>query len=314
MKISVIMPLYNAERFVGESIESVLTQTFRDFELIVVDDCSTDGSYAVAEEYARRDARIRLLRNERNRGAAETRNRGLDAARGEYIAFMDADDLIVPERFTLQIELLERRPEIDLCCSYGTMFFQDGRRKLLKAPRTHEEIETELLFGCPFGMPSAMMRRATFERSGVRLETSMAEDYKLWADLSEKMRMACIPRSLFLYRQWDEQLSATQRKGQNASARAVQTHYIARRLGLHFSEPEAELLFRLTRRIGPVDREGVRLYKTLLERIYRANAAAGAFDLRALKKQLAHRYKKACKCCMSRPEARLRKILFDISL
>lgn len=314
MKVSVIMPLYNAEQYVGECIESILGQSFGDFELIVVDDSSTDGSFAVAESYARRDPRIRLLRNEQNLGAAQTRNRALDAARGEYVAFMDADDLVVAERLAMQVDFLDRHPEVDLCGSYGTMFFPDGRRKLLKTPLTHEDIAAELLFGCPFGMPSVMMRREAFERSGIRLETCMAEDYKLWADLSERMRMACIPLSLFLYRQWDEQISATQHDRQDRSAQAVQAEYIARRLGLHLSEAEAEFLFRIARHIGPVTRDDVEAYKSLLERIYRANESTGAFDRRALKKQLAHRYKKACKCCMSRAEARIRKILFTLSL
>lgn len=314
MKISVIMPLYNAEQYVGESIESILGQTLGDFELIVVDDCSTDGSFAVTESHARRDPRIRLLRNEQNLGAAQTRNRALDVARGEYVAFMDADDLVVADRLAVQVDFLDHHPKVDLCGSYGTMFFPDGRRKLLKTPLTHEDIAAELLFGCPFGMPSVMMRREAFKRSGIRLETCMAEDYKLWADLSERMRMACIPRSLFLYRQWDEQISATQHDRQNESARAVQTEYIARRLGLDLSEAEAELLFRITRRIGPVTRDDVKAYRSLLERMYRANEHTRAFDRRALKKQLAHRYKKACKGCMSRAEARIRKTVFTLSL
>ena len=97
--ISVIMPLYNAERFVGESIENVLRQTVGDFELIVIDDASTDASAEIARAYAAKDNRIVLMHNELNSGAARTRNRALDAARGKFITFMDADDLCSPERF-----------------------------------------------------------------------------------------------------------------------------------------------------------------------------------------------------------------------
>lgn len=94
--ISVIMPLYNAERFVGESIENVLRQTVGDFELIVIDDASTDASAEIARAYAAKDDRIVLMHNELNSGAARTRNRALDAARGKFITFMDADDLCSP--------------------------------------------------------------------------------------------------------------------------------------------------------------------------------------------------------------------------
>ena len=120
--ISGIMPLYNAERFVGESIENVLRQTVGDFELIVIDDASTDASAEIARAYAAKDDRIVLMHNELNSGAARTRNRALDAARGKFITFMDADDLCSPERFAKQLAFFERHPQTDICGSYYTMF------------------------------------------------------------------------------------------------------------------------------------------------------------------------------------------------
>ena len=123
--ISVIMPLYNAERFVGESIGNILGQTVGDFELIVIDDASTDSSYDIASRYAAQDARIVLMRNEANHGAAYTRNRGLETARGSFITFMDADDRCSPERFARQTAFFGQHPQIDLCGSYYTMFGPD---------------------------------------------------------------------------------------------------------------------------------------------------------------------------------------------
>ena len=120
--ISVIMPLYNAERFVGESIGNILGQTVGDFELIVIDDASTDSSYDIASRYAAQDARIVLMRNDANHGAAYTRNRGLETARGSFITFMDADDRCSPERFARQTAFFGQHPQIDLCGSYYTMF------------------------------------------------------------------------------------------------------------------------------------------------------------------------------------------------
>ena len=118
--ISVIMPLYNAERFVGESIENVLRQTVGDFELIVIDDASTDASAEIARAYAAKNDRIVLMHNELNSGAARTRNRALDAARGKFITFMD------PERFAKQLAFFERHPQTDICGSYYTMFGTRG--------------------------------------------------------------------------------------------------------------------------------------------------------------------------------------------
>ena len=114
--ISVIMPLYNAERFVGESIENVLRQTVGDFELIVIDDASTDASAEIARAYAAKDDRIVLMHNELNSGAA----------RGKFIPFMDADDLCSPERFAKQLAFFERHPQTDICGSYYTMFGTRG--------------------------------------------------------------------------------------------------------------------------------------------------------------------------------------------
>lgn len=119
--ISVIMPLYNAERFVCESIENVLRQTVGDFELIVIDDALTDASAEIARAYAAKDDRIVLIS-----GAARTRNRALDAARGKFITFMDADDLCSPERFAKQLAFFERHPQTDICGSYYTMFGTRG--------------------------------------------------------------------------------------------------------------------------------------------------------------------------------------------
>ena len=206
--ISVIMPLYNAERFVGESIGNILGQTVGDFELIVIDDASTDSSYDIASRYAAQDARIVLMRNDANHGAAYTRNRGLETARGSFITFMDADDRCSPERFARQTAFFGQHPQIDLCGSYYTMFGpDDARKQKIQDPTTHEGIRIQMLFGCPFAMSAVMMRSEAFRCSGVQFRDSMAEDYQFWVDLSGHMHMANIPEHLFFYRRWENQLS-----------------------------------------------------------------------------------------------------------
>ena len=131
--ISVIMPLYNAERFVGESIGNILGQTVGDFELIVIDDASTDSSYDIASRYAAQDARIVLMRNDANHGAAYTRNRGLETARGSFITFMDADDRCSPERFDSTHR--STCAAVTIRCSGRTM---PGNRRSRIPPRTKE--------------------------------------------------------------------------------------------------------------------------------------------------------------------------------
>lgn len=112
--VSIIMPNYNCVRFIAQTIESVLAQTYTNWELLIVDDCSTDGSYEIALDYARKDSRIKVLRNERNSGAAVSRNRAIEAASGEYVAFLDSDDLWLPEKLEHQLRFMQEN-DCDFC-------------------------------------------------------------------------------------------------------------------------------------------------------------------------------------------------------
>ena len=293
--ISVIMPLYNAERFVGESIENVLRQTVGDFELIVIDDASTDASAEIARAYAAKDDRIVLMHNELNSGAARTRNRALDAARGKFITFMDADDLCSPERFAKQLAFFERHPQTDICGSYYTMFGTRGGNGELKiqVPLTHEEIQYQLFFGCPFGMSSVMLRSEPFKRTGIRFRECMAEDYQLWVDLSEHLRMANIPEYLTFYRRWEDQISTRQLDRQTLSAQLTQQEQLARKLGVRLSDDEARIFTRFSLRTGNVKKRELASYRRILTRLYKAGIRH-SHDPKLLKRQLMRRYKMAC--------------------
>ena len=290
--ISVIMPLYNAERFVGESIENVLRQTVGDFELIVIDDASTDASAEIARAYAAKDNRIVLMHNELNSGAARTRNRALDAARGKFITFMDADDLCSPERFAKQLAFFERHPQTDICGSYYTMFGENDELKI-QVPLTHEEIQYQLFFGCPFGMSSVMLRSEPFKRTGIRFRECMAEDYQLWVDLSEHLRMANIPEYLTFYRRWEDQISTRQLDRQTLSAQLTQQEQLARKLGVRLSDDEARIFTRFSLRTGEVKKRELASYRRILTRLYKAGIRH-SHDPKLLKRQLMRRYKMAC--------------------
>ena len=292
--ISVIMPLYNAERFVGESIENVLRQTVGDFELIVIDDASTDASAEIARAYAAKDNRIVLMHNELNSGAARTRNRALDAARGKFITFMDADDLCSPERFAKQLAFFERHPQTDICGSYYTMFGTRGGENdelKIQVPLTHEEIQYQLFFGCPFGMSSVMLRSEPFKRTGIRFRECMAEDYQLWVDLSEHLRMANIPEYLTFYRRWEDQIST--RQLDRLSAQLTQQEQLARKLGVRLSDDEARIFTRFSLRTGEVKKRELASYRRILTRLYKAGIRH-SHDPKLLKRQLMRRYKMAC--------------------
>ena len=295
--ISVIMPLYNAERFVGESIGNILGQTVGDFELIVIDDASTDSSYDIASRYAAQDARIVLMRNDANHGAAYTRNR------------------CSPERFARQTAFFGQHPQIDLCGSYYTMFGpDDARKQKIQDPTTHEGIRIQMLFGCPFAMSAVMMRSEAFRCSGVQFRDTMAEDYQFWVDLSDHMHMANIPEHLFFYRRWENQLSTSQLDRQTLSAQAIQRDLLRTTLGMTLTDEESRIYTQMNLRVGTLRRDELTTYRGLLKRLYRANSERRAYDPKLLRKRLVYRYKLACKCFYPSWIVKIRKRLLWLEL
>jgi len=110
--ISVVMPVYNTEKFVAEAIESILAQTFTDFEIIIIDDCSTDKSWQIIQDFSEKDQRIVTIQNSENQGLARSLNKGLKIAKGQFIARMDADDISMPQRFEIQLDFLKNHPDV----------------------------------------------------------------------------------------------------------------------------------------------------------------------------------------------------------
>lgn len=201
--VSVLMPVYNAERYVAEAIESILAQTFTDFEFIIVDDGSTDGSQSILERYARQDPRIRLI-SRPNTGIVGALNDGLAEAGGKYVARMDADDRCRPDRFALQAEYLETHTDIVALGSYASMIDPNGRLLCpeLTVPLDHEEMEASNLRGFPTMFhPAAMIRAHALKQiGGYRQEAWPAEDLDLWLRLGEAGRLANLPEPLFIWR------------------------------------------------------------------------------------------------------------------
>lgn len=175
--VSIIMPAYNAQAYVEESIDSVLQQTFQDWELFVIDDCSSDGTFAKAERVAQKDSRIRVLRNEINSGVAKTRNRGIDLSKGAYIAFLDSDDVWHPEKLQRQLEkLAETNADIGYC-SYAIIGADGNKTKkdyLVPEQMTYADILKENAIQC-----SAMLIRAEVVKRFKFTTDFFHEDYVL---------------------------------------------------------------------------------------------------------------------------------------
>jgi glycosyltransferase involved in cell wall biosynthesis len=200
--VSVVMPVYNAERYVAQTMDSILGQTFGDFEFIVIDDGSKDGSLAVLQEYARRDPRIRLI-SRPNTGYVRALNEGLGLVRGKYLARIDADDLAHPDRFRLQVARMDAEPELVALGSCALAIDEDGRPLgAYDNPLTHEEIERNHLAGhSSIHHPAVMMRPEAVNRvGGYRTQFMPCEDFDLWVRLGEVGRLANLPERLLTKR------------------------------------------------------------------------------------------------------------------
>ena len=202
--ISVCLPVYNAERFLAEAVESILEQTFKDFEFLILDDGSTDGSPAILAQYAARDPRIRIT-SRPNKGLVATLNELIDQARGEFIARMDADDVALPERFERQIEHLRANPEcVAVGCRQLVIDPEGDPIAVWSKGESHEEMDAGNLtgeLGSTLGHPTAMMRRqAVLDIGKYREQFRYFEDVDLFLRLAERGRLGKIAEPLLKYR------------------------------------------------------------------------------------------------------------------
>ena len=221
------MPVFNAETYLAEAVESVLAQTFEELELVAVDDGSSDGSRAILERFARADRRVRVVVNEQNQGISGALNRGWRMARAPYIARLDADDVAPPDRLSRQVEFLDAHPAVAAVGGSLITIDASGRRiSTRRFPTTNRAIQSTLLrYNC-FSHPSMTIRRAALEAVG-GYRFRRIEDYDLWLRLSERFELANLPEPMVLHRlHLDQQavvaLERTAREAQAVCAAARQ--------------------------------------------------------------------------------------------
>lgn len=214
--ISVIMPVYNAEKYLGEAIQSILDQTFRDLEFIIINDGSTDKSLNIINGYARKDDRVVVIDRE-NRGIVATLNEGIESAKGKYIARMDADDISLPIRLEKQLELMGKE-NLDICGSHYFLINNNGDINGLNlTPLSHETCFITLGSKVPFAHPSVMIRKDYLLNNDLKYgqsEYKIAEDFDLWMRMYEKgARFGSVNEVLFKYRIIENSLSKRLNKG-----------------------------------------------------------------------------------------------------
>jgi glycosyltransferase involved in cell wall biosynthesis len=234
--VSVAMVVCNVEKYLAVSIESILSQTFRDFEFIILDFGSTDQSKAIASSYAANDGRIRLHEIP-HCGLAEARNAACRLAEGQYIAVQDADDISLPNRLMWEVDFLEKHPEVGFVGGAAEWIDAEARALWVdKVLTENQELQSGLLMCCPFIHTSVLMRRGAFERvGGYRAAFPQAQDYDLWLRMSEHFQCANLKQTVVRYRIHPHQLSLHKRRQQTLALLAARASASARRT--HNADP-----------------------------------------------------------------------------
>jgi len=202
VKISVVMPAYNTEQYISEAIESILNQTFKDFEFIIIDDASTDNTWGIIQKYAKNDNRIIPLKNKENLKLSKTLNKGIAVSKGKYIVRMDADDISFPDRLEKQVKLMEAKPEVGI--SGGAMVIMDVSGKVTEERTYHttdEKIKEKIFRYSPFCHPAIIIRKSVLADSGLYNHYyNPAEDYELYFRIGLQAKFANLTDKLIKYR------------------------------------------------------------------------------------------------------------------
>jgi glycosyltransferase involved in cell wall biosynthesis len=239
--ISVLMPVYNGQSFLQESIESILNQTFPDFEFIIVDDGSTDDSAGIIQKYMQRDSRIRLIRNPRNQGLIDALTLGNQSCTGKYIARMDADDISRPDRLKMQWEYMQSHPEIDVLGSNTAYIDEKGnllKGKLIE-PSDPVQVWLQMFFRCSIHHPTILAKAEIYKRfneNGLERSYLHAEDYAFWLRMGFSCKYANLNALLHSSRRHEGSVSAqfreTQRTNQLLAAKKAYQAFLGRDIPL----------------------------------------------------------------------------------
>ena len=220
--ISVILPVYNASEFLLEALESITNQTFTDWEMIAINDGSTDNSLEILQEYAKKEPRLRIISRE-NRGLPRTLNEGIELAQGEYIARMDADDISLPDRFEKQLTFLFKK-NLDLC---GTQYITFGEfERVINNPITVEGCKLGLLFNSVLAHPTVLGKTKIFKRFNYNENFSCAQDYELWTRMViNGVKICNLNEILLKYRMTKNQITSKNQILQKSNAIIIAQNY-----------------------------------------------------------------------------------------
>lgn len=280
-KVTVLMPTYNVAPWVEEAVHSVLAQTYPDFVLLVMDDCSSDNTLEIVR--AINDSRIRIEKNEHNLGLSANLNRGLSLIDTEYVARMDGDDVAEPFWLEKEMSILENHPEIGIC-SGGWEWF-GSKNGIGRYPEMPEDNKANLLFGCSVIVPT--FRMTLYRDLGLkyREDAFPAEDYRFWADCVRHTQIYNIQETLFHYRMHETQICSSKREAQVNKVAEVR-RYMLQWLAPTLSEEEVQYFLSSFAQGKLLSKTDYKQMKSFANRLLQCNAKVGNFSADALSNRL----------------------------
>ncbi len=285
-KISVVMPAYNAERYIAEAIDSILNQTYHDFEFIIINDGSTDKTEEIILSYE--DPRIVYIKNEKNMGIVYTLNRGLDAAKGEFIARMDSDDISLPTRFQEQITFLLNNPNVAVLGTAINIFGDGITSSVFENSTAPEKAKAELFFSSSLAHPTVIIRKSVLDKHNLRYKEDFAgmEDYRLWWEISQHSDIMSLSAPLLNYRKHSSQITASNSKQKTEKSK----QFLAERLAVFnitYSQKEFDSLFNYqTANFSIFTLQDIENITCLFKKLLKANKKQKHFSLYHFKKIL----------------------------
>ncbi|WP_438978905.1 glycosyltransferase family 2 protein [Polynucleobacter sp.] len=289
VKVSVILPAYNAENYISESILSILNQTYPYFELIIIDDGSCDQTFNIIKSF--NDSRIRVIQNQINQGLIECLNLGAGVATGVYLARMDADDIAESNRLLEQVIFLEHNAEVVVLGSGIKIIDGDGEEGIKYLyPESHSVIEWALHFYCPLAHPTVMIRLSAVDKRALyNHDAKYAEDYDLWQRLIKKYRFANLRSSLLRLRKHDSNISLIENSAHQKNALLVAKRQIETTLLSPISMPVTQCLLSLGKECSSVSFDAINVIQKIRINFLLKNKNISQNDLKKINSDAAFR-------------------------
>lgn len=225
-KVSVLMPAYNAEKYISDSIDSILIQTFSDFEFVIIDDCSTDKTWDIIQEYSQKDKRIVAIKNEKNLGIAGNRNKLKKLSKGEYIMWQDADDISMEDRMQRQVDVLDKDSSIGIVGGYLQFFDETGDLNIRKYDSKDSVLRQNIFRYSPVAQPASMIRKKVLDQVGdYDLNYPPAEDLDMSFRIGKNYKFSNVQKIVLKYRETHTGATFTSLKKMELSTISIRLRY-----------------------------------------------------------------------------------------